>query len=127
LPEPKNLQKFKEKMNMKSIKLAFGLTTFALAMASAASSYSVNFATPVWVGGTKLNAGQYKVEVAGDKATFKSGKNVVELPVTQEKSERKFTLTTTTVSDSKVKEIDLGGSTTKLVFASGTEGAASGK
>jgi hypothetical protein len=112
---------------MKSIKLAFGLTTFALAMASAASSYNVNFVTPVWVGGTKLNAGQYKVEVSADKATFKSGKNVVELPVTQEKNDRKFSVTSTTIADSKVKEIDLGGTTTKLVFAAGSEGAASGK
>ena len=107
-------------------KLAFGLTTFALAAASAASSYSVSFASPVWVGGTKLNAGQYKVEVGTDKATFKSGKSVVELPVTIEKNARKFNLTTSTVSDSKVKEIDLGGTTTKLMFAAG-EGAASGK
>src|SRR5271167_4064505 len=113
---------------MKSIKLAFGLTTFALAMASAASSYNVNFAAPVWVGGTKLNAGQYSVEVTAGKALFKSGKTVVESPVTQEKNERKFAITSTTVSDSKVKEIDLGGTTTKLVFATGSgEGAASGK
>ncbi len=111
---------------MKSIKLALGLTTFALAMASAASTYSVSFANPVWVGGTKLAAGQYKVALTGDKATFTSGKNVVELPVTVEKNDKKFNMTTTTVSDSKVKEIDLAGTTTKVVFAV-SEGAASGK
>ena len=109
-------------------KLAFGLTTFALAVASAASTHSVTFTSPVWVGGTQLKAGQYTVEVTADKAVFKLGKSVVESPVTLEKADKKFGTTSSVVSDSKVMEIDLGGTTSKLIFAVGAgEGAASGK
>jgi len=109
-------------------KLAFGLTTFALAIASAASTHNVTFTAPVWVNGTQLKAGSYTVEVAADKAIFKMGKSVVESPVTTEKSDKKFGVTSSVVNDSRVKEIDLGGTTTKLIFAgeAGT-GAASGK
>jgi len=109
-------------------KLAFGLTTFALAIASAASTHSVTFTSPVWVGGTQLKAGQYTVEVTADKAVFKMGKTVTESAVTLEKADKKFGMTSSIVSDSKVKEIDLGGTTSKLIFAVGAgEGAASGK
>ena len=113
---------------MKFTKMALGLTTFALAIGSAASNYYVTFSDPVWVNGTKLAAGQYAVAVTGDKAVFKMGKSVVESPVTLEKADKKFGQTTSILSDSKVKEIDFGGTTTKLVFAAGAgEGAASGK
>ncbi|HWE51922.1 MAG TPA: hypothetical protein VG273_19165 [Bryobacteraceae bacterium] len=109
-------------------KLAFGLTTFALAIASAASTHNVTFTSPVWVNGTQLKAGSYSVEVSADKATFKMGKSVVQAPVTTEKADKKFGMTSSVVNDNKVKEIDLGGTTTKLMFATGAgEGAASGK
>ena len=113
---------------MKFTKLALGLTTFALAIASAASTHTVTFNDAVWVNGTKMKAGNYSVEVTGDKAIFKMGKSVVESPVTLEKADKKFGQTSSIVTDSKVKEIDLGGTTSKLIFATGTgEGAASGK
>jgi hypothetical protein len=109
-------------------KMAFGLTTFALAIASAASTHSVTFNAPVWVNGTQLKAGQYSVEVTADKAVFKMGKSVTASPVTLEKADKKFGSTSSIISDSKVKEIDLGGTTSKLIFATGAgEGAASGK
>ena len=109
-------------------KLALGLTTVALAIASAASSHSITFSSPVWVGGTQLKAGQYTVEVTADKAVFKMGKSVTETPVTLQTAEKKFGMTSSIVSDSKVKEIDLGGTTSKLIFSTAAgEGAASGK
>ena len=108
--------------------MAFGLTTFALAIASAASTHNVTFTNQVWIGGTKVNAGNYTVEVTADKAVFKMGKNTIESPVTLEKADKKFSATSSIVSDSKVQEIDLGGTTTKLIFAAGAgEGAVSGK
>lgn len=94
----------------------FGLASLALGVASAASTYSVKFYQPVMIGGTELKAGDYKVEMQGDKAVFKNGKNVIEVPATLEKSNTKYNFTSFTTADSKVSEIDLGGTSTKIVF-----------
>jgi len=103
---------------MKSMKLTFGLTALALGVASAASSHNVDLKQPVTVGSTQLQAGQYKVEVEGDKATFKMGKNVVEVPATLGKSEQKYGITGIVTDGGKLVEIDLGGTTDKILFSS---------
>jgi len=102
---------------MKFTKLTFGLGTLALGIASAASSYSVKLNDSVSIGGTQLKAGEYKVEMVGDKAVFKIGKNVVEVPATVGKSDQKFTNTALVSEKSKLVEIDLGGTTTKILFS----------
>ena len=99
-------------------KLLFGLGTFALAVASA-GSYNLTLLDPASVGDAKLKAGAYKVEVVGDKAVFKMGKEVVEVPATIEKADSKFKYTSVDLADSKLKEIRLGGTDTKIVFKSG--------
>ena len=43
-----------------------GFATAALAVASAATSYSVTFYQPVTVNGAQLKAGEYKVELKSD-------------------------------------------------------------
>jgi len=103
---------------MKLTKLILGLATLAVGIASAASSHSITFAHSVWIGATQLKAGDYKVEVQGDKAVFTSGKQVVaEAPATVGTSDKKFGITSFVAADSKVSEIDLGGTTTKILFA----------
>lgn len=111
---------------MKLMKLTLALATFGLAVASAASSYNVTLNSPTWVGETKLNAGEYKVQIVGEKAVFKSGKTTAESPVTVGTNDRKFNLTSAQVVDSKIKEIDLGGTKTKIMFPSASMGGASG-
>ena len=106
-----------ELFQMKSIKLTFGLTALGLGFASAASNYSVDLKKPVTVGSTQLQPGQYKVEIQGDKATFKMGKNVVEVPATLGKSDQKYGTTGIVTDGAKLVEIDLGGTTEKILFS----------
>ncbi|HVO96718.1 MAG TPA: hypothetical protein VMT15_01560 [Bryobacteraceae bacterium] len=104
---------------MKKMLLLF--VTLALAVASAASSYHFSLFQPSYVGGKELKAGDYKLELNGDKATIKVGKETFEATVKVENGSEKFTETSVryTSADGKmsVQEIRLGGTKTKLVFS----------
>ena len=102
---------------MKFMKLTFGLTALALGLASAAESHNVDLKKSVTIGSTQLQPGSYRVEMQGDKAVLKTGKSVVEVPATLGKSDRKYTYTELVSADSKLVEIDLGGTTTKILFS----------
>lgn len=112
---------------MTFMKVMFSVVTLALGVASAASSYSVKLYDSVWVGGTQLKAGDYKVEMQGDKAVFKSGKNVIEVPATLGKNDEKYNVTSLVSVDSKLHEIDLGGTNAKIVFSPEAKSASGGK
>ena len=101
---------------MKFMKLTFGFTALALGFASAASSHNVDLKKSVTIGSTQLQAGQYKVEIKGEKAVFTMGKNVVEVPATLGKSDQKYGTTGIVTNGSKLIEIDLGGTTEKILF-----------
>ena len=113
---------------MKSIKFTIGLGVVALGVVSAASSHNIDLKKPVTVGTTQLEAGSYKVELQGDKAVFKSGKNVVEVPATLGKSDQKFGTIGIVTSGKQLIEIDLGGTSEKIVFSTPAgESAGGGK
>ncbi len=101
-------------------KLTVCFATLAMAVASAASSYSLTLFEPSTVGSKELKPGDYKLELNGDKATIKSGKHVVEAPVKVENGSEKFSKTVVKygIGDGKyrVQEIRLAGTTTTLVF-----------
>ncbi len=101
-------------------KLIIGFATFALAIASAASTYKVNFLQPSVIGGQELKAGEYKIELNENKAIVKNGKSSVESTVKVETSDSKFNNTSVRYLNEngkmKVQEIRLGGTNTKLVF-----------
>ena len=99
-------------------KLVLCSITFSLAAAFAGSnSHSLTLSSPVWVGTTELKPGDYKVAMSGDKAVFTKGKQVVEAPATLASNDRKFGSTSVISKDSKLQEIDLGGTTSKIVLA----------
>ena len=50
---------------MISKRLALGVATVALGVASAASSFKVTLDAPLSIGSTELKAGEYKVEMQG--------------------------------------------------------------
>lgn len=102
---------------MKYVNLTLGLTTLALATASAATHYSFTLDSSKRVGDTQLQAGEYKIEVAEGKAIFKNGKTVVEVPAAVQTGDTKYSLTSYQSVDSKIIEIDLRGTNTKIVFA----------
>lgn len=105
---------------MKMKKLMLGACVFSLGIAAAASSYHVRIADPTWVGGTELKPGEYEVRVDGDKVTFKQGKTVVAVSAKVETNARKFSDTQLDVKtengQAKLKELDLGGTTNKIML-----------
>jgi hypothetical protein len=105
-------------MKMSKLMLSFG--TLALAVASAASSYRFSIFEPSFVAGQELKPGDYKVEVSGDKALIKAGKQTVEAAVKVEDGTERFSETSVRYANTNgkmtVQEIRLGGTHTKLVF-----------
>ena len=112
---------------MKFMQLTFGIVALAIGSASAASSYNLNLHDSVWIGGTQLKAGEYKVEMQADKAVFKLGKNVVEIPATMAKNDHKFATTSFVSESGKVVEIDFGGTMDKFLFGGGPAAQSAGK
>jgi hypothetical protein len=109
-------------------RFAFGVCAFALGVANAASSHhKVTLDRPLTIGSTELKAGEYNVEMQGDKAIFKSGKAVIQVPATMGKSEQKYYRTSVVIEGSKLQEIDFEGTTESILFntngvsASGTK------
>ena len=101
-------------------KLALSFSVFALAIASAASSYNVTLYQPSIVNGTELKPGEYKVEVKDNNAVLSKGRQSVQAPVKTETAETKFSSTSVRYSNGdgkyRLQEIRIGGTNTKLVF-----------
>ena len=103
-------------------KLLLSFATVALVVASAAgSSTKVTLFEKSYIGGEELKPGDYKVEVNGDKATIRNGKQVVEAAVKSETGSEKFSTTSVRYANAdgkyKVQEIRIGGTKTTLVFS----------
>ena len=92
------------------------VSALAVGLAGAASPYKLSIYEPIKVGSVELTKGEYKVEMAGDKAIFTLGKKTFEVPAALEKTEKKFVKTTFTSLNGTMKEIDLGGAAEKIVF-----------
>ena len=92
----------------------------ALALAAMGASYHVTITGTTWVGTNELAPGSYTIEVQGDKAVMKSGKNVIEVPAKVETETSKYPVTSlhTTNAGGKttLEEIWVGGTTTKIVL-----------
>jgi hypothetical protein len=95
------------------------LATFALGIASAA--YDVTLYDNVTANGTQLKAGNYQVEMQGDKAVFKIGDKTISIPATLSKSDSTYSSTVFVSQRSKLIEIDLGGTSDKIIFAASTK------
>jgi hypothetical protein len=104
---------------MRKLCILFLTMALAIAIAGAATKYNVTLYQPSVVNGTELKPGDYKVEVTGDKATFKLGKTTVEVPVkVEETTQKNDTNAIRYVEGGKLQEIRIGGTHTKLVFSS---------
>ena len=70
--------------------------------------------------GTELKAGDYKMEVLGDKIVLKSGKIKVEAPAKMETSNSKYTSNSIRYNNEggkfEIQEIHVGGTKTKIVL-----------
>jgi hypothetical protein len=105
---------------MKMKKLLLGACVFSLGIATAASTYHVKIADPTWVGTSELKPGEYEVKIDGDKVTFKQGKNIVAVTAKVETNASKFSDTQMDVKtengQAKLKELDLGGTKSKIML-----------
>jgi hypothetical protein len=113
-------------MNPTKLMLAFG--TLALAVVSAADTYRVSLHETTLLSGKQIKPGDYKIEVNGGRAVIKDGKKeLAESPVRVETGSEKFSATRIRYDngDGKyhLREIHLGGTNTKLVFAGESAGA----
>jgi hypothetical protein len=109
---------------MKLAKLSLAFATLALGVASAASSYKVTIPSDIWAGDTQLKAGDYKVQVEGNQATFMLGKQTIQVPASVEKNTLKTPETTLESTGTKLQAIDIGGTTMKIVIKPGKTGTA---
>lgn len=103
---------------------------FAVAVLGAAAGYNVNLSKPAVVNGTEIKAGNYKLELTGDRAVLRNGKTTVEADVTVEDAANEFDRTSTCClgEDGKyqLREIRVGGTSKKVTFKTNS-GMAVGK
>jgi hypothetical protein len=101
----------------KTILLAIGVAALALA---SVKSYSISLYEPAMFGASQLAAGNYKLEIDGDKAVIHRGKQVCEAPVKVENADSKYSATSVVLNTAggqrRIQEIHVGGSKTKLLF-----------
>ena len=101
-------------------KLVVCFGVLAMAVASAASSYTITLFEPSVIGSSELKPGDYRVEVNGDKAVIRAGRNRVEATVKVESGAEKFAKTVVKygTGDGKyrLQEIRLAGTKTTLMF-----------
>jgi hypothetical protein len=108
-------------MTTKSVLTLGAMALFTLGIASA-KSYDIRLDNATTVGSTQLKAGEYKVKVTGTQATFidsntsKSYTAAVKATTNTAKFDQTVVQTTNQNGTDSLKEIDLGGSTTKLEF-----------
>ena len=94
----------------------------AAMMVSAAGSYHFTISREATVAGKQLTAGDYKVEMKGDTAVLKHGREIVEVPARVETDPNKFPSTTVRyVNEKEIQQIGFGGTHTKIVFAGPAE------
>lgn len=107
---------------MKLAKLSLTFGTLGLAAAFAASTHTMHLSDAAMINGVSLKPGDYRVEVEGNKAVIKRGKEKVEATVQTQTADHKYDMTAVVVDNSsgtaRVKEIDLGGTNERLLVQS---------
>ncbi len=104
------------------MKKALVIALLSVCSLAFAKSYKIILTSPTKAGTVQLKAGEYKVKVEGTNAVFTltDSSTSVTAPVKIENSNKKYDSTqlqTTKDGDGeRLTEIDLGGSSTKLVF-----------
>ena len=97
------------------------LATLVLLGASIASAKTYNVSLhSAAIGNGQIKAGEYKLELKGERIVLKDGRNSDEFLVLVENEARKFDQTSVTYrsegGSTRIQEIRLGGTTLKLVF-----------
>lgn len=97
------------------------ISAISLAVASAADTINVNLYQPTNVNGTTFKTGEAKFLLKDNKVTLKQGKVAAEAAVKVESNNAKYSFTSIVYKDDhSIKEIYVGGTTTRIVFESPT-------
>ncbi len=91
----------------------------AMAAFAGANTYKVSILQDTMVEGKQVKAGDYKVAVENNTATLKHGKESIEVPAHVEQAQSKYSNTQVQYVDNALREIHVGGTPTKIVFAGG--------
>jgi hypothetical protein len=87
---------------------------------ASAKSFTVTFLVPATIGGSELQAGDYKFELQEQKIVIKHGRKTTEAAVKVETGDAKYPSTSVRydIADgkNKVEEIRVGGTNMKLVL-----------
>src|ERR1700743_2351291 len=108
-------------MKLKSLVLAGVMAIFTMSMA-VAKTYDISFSSVTKVGSAQLKPGDYRMSVNGNKVTFTdvSTLKTVTAEIKVENTDTKFDETkvnsTTEGNTTVVKDIEIGGSKTKIDF-----------
>jgi len=104
------------------------LTMSALTLFAGTPSYRISVLQKSTVDGQQLDSGDYKVQMENDKtAVLKHGKEAIRVSAQEENENHKFQTTELEFSnDNQLQEIHVGGTSTKIVFATHT-GVAGGQ
>ena len=98
-------------------KIMFLCATLTMAFATA-STHNIVFYENATINGKEVKAGEYKMEIEGDKISIKKGKTSVEASVKVENAGDKFSTTSvrygTEAGKYKIQEIRVGGTDIKL-------------
>jgi len=108
-------------------KLLFIFCALALPAAYAADkTFRFSLHEQATLNGTELKAGDYRVQIDGDKATIRVGNTEIDVAVKVETADHKFRDTMVALEGPsghhRLSEIDLGGSNTRIVFSSTVAG-----
>lgn len=102
------------------MKKLFVLFAATVALAVAAQTHRVTLFQESLVNGVTLKPGDYKMTLDASKVVIEKGKERVEAQVSVETADTKFTTTSVRYQNGdgkyRVKEIRIGGTSTKLIF-----------
>lgn len=100
----------------------FVMVVFSCLSIASAKSYDVTLSTPTKAGSVQLKPGQYRLKIDGTNAVFtevnsaKAFTTVVKVQTSEKKFEQTRVGTTKDNGTDVIKDIELGGSKTKVEF-----------
>jgi hypothetical protein len=96
-----------------------------MTLSAAGVTYKISLLDDSVVGGQKVKAGDYKVELKDNNtAVLKEGKKSIEVPAKAETSPNKFSTTEIQYSNNNsLQEIRIGGTNTRIVFGNANASA----
>lgn len=100
--------------------LGFSILTFSPLFAQTVAHFSFSTPAPIVVAGTRLKAGDYKVDVEGSEATFKIDGKTFKVPAALHPEPTVFKATSIEATEGNVRAIHVGGTVITVTFGSQT-------